>query len=31
MHESPAEIIVKLKVIEGKIAEGLTKLEEMVR
>src|SRR5271165_6586632 len=30
LHESPAEIIAKLKVIEGEIAEGLMKLEEML-
>ena len=29
-HESPAEIIGKLKALEGEIAEGLAKLEEMV-
>ncbi len=29
-HESPAEIIAKLKTLEGEIAAGLAKLEEMV-
>ena len=30
MHETPAEIIAKLKALEGEITEGLTKLEELV-
>lgn len=30
IHESPAEIIAKLKVLDREIAEGLAKLEEMV-
>ena len=28
-HESPAEIIAELKVLEAEISEGLAKLEEM--
>ncbi|HEY8063730.1 MAG TPA: class I SAM-dependent DNA methyltransferase [Methylosinus sp.] len=30
IHESPAEIIAKLKLLEGEISDGLAKLEEMV-
>jgi type I restriction enzyme M protein len=30
-HESPAEIIAKLKGLEAEIAEGLALLEEMVQ
>ncbi len=29
-HESPAEIIAKLKALEGEIAEGLINLEDLV-
>ncbi len=29
-HETPGEIIAKLKVLEGEISQGLAKLEEMV-